>query len=86
MLPSYSNGISIPYSTIKSLIMKNLVNSLDISIPYSTIKSSGWNIGVNAFGLFQFLIVRLKVLQLRQKEALQRISIPYSTIKSCKRR
>ena len=58
------NPISIPYGTIKSrelLGMKNILNF--ISIPYGTIKSVDAKVSEQKTQIFQFHMVRLKVVE-----------------------
>ena len=56
-------AISIPFSTIKSCRAQGRRNTTGgISIPFSTIKSQFSAIGANCFIVFQFHLVRLKVI------------------------
>ena len=55
-----------------------------VSIPYSTIKSDSETPYIKGKGMFQFLIVQLKVLLYLRLLIITRVSIPYSTIKRLK--
>ena len=73
---------SIPFSTIKSPCNAPSRNAPKFSIPFSTIKSMKTKDVNNTPFIFQFHLVRLKVLLHWLMPFILLFSIPFSTIKS----
>ena len=74
--------ISIPFGAIKRRTAKYGKRKYrNISIPFGAIKSNKLGIGLNMEKVFQFLLVRLKVLLRTFYLILKSISIPFGAIK-----
>ena len=62
------NKVSIPYGSIKSIIiLRKLFTVITVSIPYGSIKSKKLSTSPRAYTAFQFLMVRLKAIMLSSK-------------------